>query len=193
MRRNSHLCLGQFLARRYMPGLSGGKLRAFLFGCVEPDHNPFTYCKGSFLCQWLRGHNYPNSRRFMAKLSRRLEQKDRWTLPDYYSLGKLIHYTGDAFTYPHNVHFQGSLSLHREYEEQLQLVFLKQLDSPSLSPIREGQTVMAAISVLHRQYLHHPPSPENDIRFVLTACCTIMATFKEFSPCRSSSTPHRKH
>ena len=91
-------------------------VQAFLIGCIEPDRNPVTYLKGSIRHQWLRGHNYRNARRFMRRISVRLENKDSWNLYDYYTLGKLIHYTTDAFTYAHNDTFPTALTEHREYE-----------------------------------------------------------------------------
>ena len=98
MRGKSHRCLGQYLVEKYMPHAPKRYIRAFLIGCIEPDRNPVTYLKGSIRCQWLRGHNYENARRYMRRLSERLERKERLFLIDYYALGKLIHYTVDAFT-----------------------------------------------------------------------------------------------
>ena len=113
MRGKSHRCLGQYLAQHYMPDVPKPYVKAFQLGCIEPDRNPITYLKGSFRCQWLRGHNYRNARRFMREISWRLEKKDKLNLWDYYTLGKLIHYTTDAFTYAHNDSFTTSFSDHR--------------------------------------------------------------------------------
>ena len=75
MRGKSHLCLGQYLTERYMQDAPKRCVKAFLVGCVEPDRNPITYLKGSLHFQWLRGHNYRNARRFMRRISTRLENK----------------------------------------------------------------------------------------------------------------------
>lgn len=190
MRRKSHLSLGHHLAARYLSGASEIQIRAFLLGCVEPDHNPFTYCKGSLHFQWLRGHNYPNSRRFMASLIRRLEKARTRTLYHWYCLGKLIHYTADAFTYAHNPRFPGDLKLHREYEQLLQQYFLTRLDLPVSLP--EDVSLTQLLTALHREYDVCPSSPQRDTRYILTACRGVMAAFKEFSPCKSSSTSCRR-
>lgn len=175
MRGKSHICLGQYLIDHYMPDAPTRYTRAFLLGCVEPDRNPATYFKGSLRCQWLRGHNYRNARRFMARMARRLEGKKRLGLLDYYTLGKLIHYTTDAFTYAHNGDFPRDLSRHREYEARLQIHFLDYLrTNPQVTPRLTG-TVMETIGHYHREYETHRRSIPTDSRFALTACCCVAA------------------
>lgn len=174
MRGKSHIRLGQYLIGHYMPSLPRRYSRAFLLGCVAPDRNPATYLKGSLRCQWLRGHNYPNARRFMAKIARRLEKKGRLGLWDYYTLGKLIHYTTDAFTYAHNEDFPPALRRHREYEARLQTHFLAYLQAdPLVSPRRCG-SVMETIARLHREYENQARCLHRDARFALNACCMVV-------------------
>jgi len=96
----SHISLGHYLIDRYFSWQPRRYRQAFLLGCIEPDRNPATYLKGSFRSQWLRGHNYRNARHFMARISSRLEKKETLNLFDYYTLGKLIHYTADALPLP---------------------------------------------------------------------------------------------
>lgn len=195
MRRKSHYQLGLYLAHHYLPHISGPDRSVFLLGCVEPDHNPFTYWKGSLRFQWLRGHNYPNSRRYMEKLSHRLETTPRWSLIDSYSLGKLIHYLADAFTSAHNPHFPEELTLHRAYEDGLQHMFLGLLAANPAPAPAATQTLPDLLASLHREYTSQSPTPENDTRYILTACCTCMAIFKsktECSLCKSSPAPQRR-
>lgn len=175
MRGKSHRYLGEFLLDRYMPHAPKRYARAFLIGCVEPDRNPLTYLKGSLHFQWLRGHNYRNARSFMRQISRRLEKKERLTLLDYYTLGKLIHYTADAFTLAHNEHFSTDLGEHREYEAALQEHFLAYLQAdPGIDPIA-AKSVMDAIYTYHREYEACIPHISTDSRFALNACCCILA------------------
>lgn len=175
MRGKSHVCLGQYLAEHYLAGASRVHRRAFLIGCVEPDRNPATYFKGSIRHQWLRGHNYRNARRFMRRISWRLEGKEQLNLFDYYTLGKLIHYTADAFTLAHNDWFTTDLSEHRVYEAELQNHFLDYMkQDPQVNP-RAAQSIMEAISQYHREYNTQPASIHTDTRFALTACCCVLA------------------
>lgn len=176
MRGKSHTCLGKYLVERYMPDVSKPCVRAFLLGCIEPDRNPATYLKGSIRCQWLRGHNYQNARRFMRKISQRLEKKkDNLSLYDFYTLGKLIHYTTDAFTYAHNDMFTTNLGDHREYEVALQEHFLKYMqEDPQVNP-HTARSIMEAIYSYHREYETLDADIHTDSKFALTACCCVLA------------------
>mgnify|MGYP003303133540 CR=1 FL=1 len=175
MRGKSHIALGHYLLNRYLPDLPRRYRKAFLIGCIEPDRNPATYLKGSLRCQWLRGHNYHNARRFMRRISLRLEQKEALNLFDYYTLGKLIHYTADAFTFAHNERFPENLTEHREYETQLQNHFLKFLqDCPQVS-VRLAGSIMDGISSYHREYASLDTDIHRDSHFALQACCCVLA------------------
>lgn len=175
MRGKSHICLGQYLIDHYMENTPKACTRAFLIGCVQPDRNPVTYLKGSVRFQWLRGHNYRNARRFMRRISQRLERKQQLNLFDYYTLGKLIHYTTDAFTYAHNAEFPRDLSDHRVYEAALQDHFLAYMRTdPQVNP-RVAGTIMEAISSYHREYEEKAKGIRTDSRFALTACCCVVA------------------
>ena len=176
MRGKSHRCLGQYLVEKYMSHAPKRYIRAFLIGCIEPDRNPVTYLKGSIRCQWLRGHNYENARRYMRRLSERLERKERLFLIDYYALGKLIHYTVDAFTYAHNQDFPEDLREHRAYEKALQDYFLAFLhgDPPPCSGRCPG--VMETIQENHRRYMRRPGSILTDARYAFTVSCLVAAT-----------------
>lgn len=175
MRGKSHHCLGKYLAEHYLADKPRHCVLAFQIGCIEPDRNPATYLKGSLRHQWLRGHNYRNARRFMRTISRRLEQKKTWNLWDYYTLGKLIHYTTDAFTYAHNAEFPAQLKNHREYEVALQEYFLDYMaQDPQVNPT-VARSIMTAISGYHHDYEQIVPNITNDCHFALTACCCVLA------------------
>lgn len=178
MRAESHCRLGRYLADRYLSELSRYRINAFLIGCIEPDRNPATYLKGSLRFQWFRGHNYPNAKNYMTRISQRLEQKRKWNLYDWYTLGKLIHYTADAFTSPHNELFSQALSDHRSYEAKLQDYFLSYLHmSPSVS-VRFSKTVMDTILDYHHDYEKEASAIHTDTAFALSACCSILAVLR---------------
>ena len=175
MRGKSHLRIAQYLVEHYMPDVPKHCKTAFRIGCIEPDRNPATYLKGSIRCQWLRGHNYQNARRFMRAIAARLERKEKLNLFDYYTLGKLIHYTTDAFTYAHNDTFPTNLTDHREYEAALQEHFLAYLEEdPQVNP-KAARTIMDAIYRCHREYEAETSNIYTDSRFALTACCCVLA------------------
>ena len=109
------------------------------------------------------------------QISRRLEKKRQLRLFDYYTLGKLIHYTADAFTYAHNSTFTTDLGEHREYEVALQDHFLEYLHEDPQVDTRVAKTVMDAIYSYHREYIAQPADFRRDAQFALTACCCVLA------------------
>lgn len=175
MRGKSHRSLGQYLVDHYMPNAPRRYVRAFLLGCIEPDRNPATYFKGSIRSQWMRGHNYGNAKRFMTRISRRLERKEQLNLFDYYTLGKLIHYTTDAFTYAHNEEFTTNLGDHMEYEAALQDHFLEYLQTDPQVDTAQARSIMDAIRIYHRDYIQRDIDIRNDSKYALQACCCVLA------------------
>lgn len=176
MRGKSHLTLGKLLAKRYMSDAPSRYIRAFLFGCIEPDRNPATYLKGSLRQAFLRGHNYENSLRYMCRVAHRLEQKKIWHILDYYAMGKLIHYTADAFTYAHNQCFGTRLADHREYEHLLQEHFLRYLEDTPPITAEVYRSAADAIRSCHRSYAREPMGITTDAYFALNACCCVLLT-----------------
>ena len=115
MQKRSHKLLASALLQSQQ-GFAARRFElAFLFGSFQPDCNPLTYLKGSLHGRRFQGHCYPNSRTYVESRIRRLQQRrERWTVWQYYTLGKLTHYLADAFTYPHNDIFPDShLDHHR--------------------------------------------------------------------------------
>lgn len=178
MRGQSHLCLGNYLIEHYMPDISKYNARAFLTGCIQPDKNPLTYLKGSVNHQWLRGHNYKNAQLFMRKISSRLESRTALGLYDYYTLGKLIHYTADAFTYAHNESFGASLSAHREYESAHQFSFLSFIQQNPHVHIQFTGSIMDTVCKYHCEYSRIPSYILRDCHYILNVCCSIIVVLK---------------
>lgn len=175
MRSKSHQQLGLYLAEKYMSTLPKRYINAFLIGCIEPDRNPATYLKGSLRRQWLRGHNWDNAKNYMHKISRRLESRKNLKLWDYYSMGKLIHYTTDAFTSAHNTHFSENLQDHREYEVELQNHFIQYLSQKPSIWTDASNPVMDTIQRYHLDYIHRPVNIHTDTRFAIIVCSMVLA------------------
>ena len=173
MRGKSHCQLGAFLASTYFPEIPPLYRRAFLLGCIEPDRNPATYLKGSIRAQWLRGHNFENAKNFMTRIARRLEAKPRWGFFDYYTAGKLIHYTTDAFTYAHNASFPTDLHEHKVYEAELQNYFLNFLKSHNEAPRKPYHSVMDTIQKNHYEYLFREPDIFRDAAYAFSVTCCV--------------------
>lgn len=174
MRRESHRMLGVFLAAHYLGDIQAVYRKAFLLGCTEPDINPTTYLKGSLRAQWLRGHNYENANHFTARIAERLEKKQQYSIWDYYSLGKLLHYTADAFTLAHNDHFPADIHHHRVYEAKLQKDFLPSLSAYRPEKIHPEIPIQQYVQQMHNRYIVQPACIETDIHFILMVCCTVI-------------------
>lgn len=174
MRGKSHQYLGRYLAGKYMSTLPRRYVKAFLIGCIEPDRNPATYLKGSLRQQWLRGHNWGNAQNYMQRVSRRLENRSKLRLFDYYTMGKLIHYTTDAFTSAHNAYFSENLQDHRQYEEALQNHFINYLSQDPDIWTDAARPVMDTIRSYHREYAHRPVNIHTDTRFAIIVCSMVV-------------------
>ena len=103
LQKRSHALLASALLRSEC-GFTARRFRwAFLFGSFQPDCNPFTYLKGSLRAYKFRGHNYSNSQPYIAAHIERLQRRASWTMWQFYTLGKLPHYLGYAYTSAHSV------------------------------------------------------------------------------------------
>lgn len=148
---------------------------AFLLGCVEPDKNPTTYLKGSLRSQWLRGHNWGNSQRYMGRVCTRLERRAKLRLLDYYTLGKLIHYTTDAFTCAHNDFFGDDLKAHCSYEKLLQVYFAHYLDAAPHNELPHRSSAMETIHAYHRDYSATPRGIHTDSWYSIHVSAAVLA------------------
>lgn len=175
MKANSHRLLGQHLADCFLQEYPRRYVRAFLLGCIEPDKNPSTYLKGSLRHQWLRGHNWGNAQRYMQRTANRLERREVWRLLDFYNLGKLIHYTTDAFTYAHNSFFPENLKSHVQYERQLQTYFGQYMKQSTTAANPPRGSVMETIRSYHRDYAALPMGIHTDSRFSLHVCSLVVS------------------
>jgi hypothetical protein len=148
---------------------------AFLFGSFQPDCNPLSYLKGSVRGQTLRGHNFTNSQPYIDSRIGRLQNRRRWTVWQYYTLGKLTHYLADAFTFPHNETYPDGIAAHRRYERELRGQFARYLAGQGLRPQAPCADPCAAIEALHRRYLSCASDRYRDIRYILQATGLLMA------------------
>lgn len=174
MKALCHKQLGSYLADQYISTLPRRYSRAFKLGCVEPDKNFTTYFKGSFRHEWMRGHNWGNTTRYMGRLSYKLERKKKLRLLDYYKIGKLIHYTADAFTFAHNEAFGDNLKEHCSYEAKLQQYIPALLSYYRHNPVSSNKTVFNLIRAYHKDYLSRPRSVHTDAAFSVFVCSSVL-------------------
>lgn len=174
LKTHSHKQLASYLVEQYISDAPRRHVCAFKLGCIEPDKNYLTYVKGSIKYQWLRGHNWGNTNRYMARVSRKLERKDHFNLLDFYKLGKLIHYIADAFTFAHNPSFDTNLKKHRSYEGRLESYLPWQISNYTHNATDYDMTLMEVIRCYHNEYVQKPKSIHTDASFSIIVCSTIL-------------------
>lgn len=175
MTSKSHYYLGLYLLSAELYRAESMEQTAFLYGCVEPDLNPGTYLKGSLHEQKLRGHNFPNMLPCIHRLFEKLQCTEPSGVLYFYRLGKLTHYLTDAFTYPHNSVFCGSLKDHTRYEAELEPLFLQSLSQRrmSLENDRSGDPYTLFLKA-HQDYLCSEMGKRRDISFALRTVPSIV-------------------
>lgn len=175
MQKRSH----RLLAHALLQGRSGFSAKryeaAFLFGSFQPDCNPLSYLKGSFCAHALQGHHYANSHRYLYSRITRLQQRKRWTIWQYYTLGKLTHYLADAFTYPHNDNYPDTLAQHHRYESDLRLRLARELPAALPAPETEKGDLVSALKALHQSYVSAASDLSRDVSYILLANALLMA------------------
>lgn len=174
MNKRSHKIVGHYLINRVRGFPASRYEKVFLFGCVEPDINFLTYFRGFRKTQPFGGHNYRNAEQCIVRSAERLQRKERWRMWEYYSLGKLIHYICDAFTYPHNEFFGESVTDHLRYEVRL-YVYLQNNIAEFPGCLQECAGISAAKYILwaHHQYTCTSGSLITDIRYILNTTADV--------------------
>lgn len=174
MKQITHYQLGQYLGGKLLGSFPSLMYEAFLLGCTQPDHNPFTYVKGSFRGQWFRGHNWHNSKRYIRRLINRLELKESLHVLDFYALGKLIHYIADAFTYAHNASFSGNLQSHRKYESELHNYVADAIKRGLQLPIPESDSLFSIVRSSHQRYCRCEQTLQTDAQFAVSISTIVL-------------------
>lgn len=173
MEIKSHMLLAKYLLNQIPESAIYRKI--FIWGCIEPDLNMFSYLKGSLKYQKFKGHNYNSSSNYSIHVLEKLQGKSQWSLLDYYRLGKLMHYLSDAFTYPHNDHFTGNLWEHRVYEARLHSYFATYLNQCSKENAKNyPEDVKKYIKKFHRQYMRTSGDMNNDAKFITQVTSQVM-------------------
>lgn len=139
------------------------KHRFFMkLGSILPDLLPGTY---------LTGHTWTASLDKIYAKMKRLEWNGKMNAFSFLTLGYILHYIEDYFTYPHNIWFDGSLADHVVYEKK----FSEYIRSKKTSPIQENKNSSCAMSAellldylyqTHKDYEKEVPGFENDLNYI---------------------------
>ncbi len=160
----SHILIGRQIAD--VLSLEGLCRKAFIFGCIEPDCVMVTYLRGFSKGNRLHGHCWKNITSCIRSL---IDKCDGCTgVLGAFRLGRLCHYIVDSFTYPHNSNFEGSLSEHMAYEDDLTLYLEDRIADLRFSPVGSSFS-FDWIQSLHDRYMQEKPSMGRDAFYALYA------------------------
>ncbi len=165
MKKTDHLQIGRLLLEQNDVNVRGARRLLFLFGCVEPDINPFTYTRGLFRHEFMHGHHAENSLSHRHKLMRSLTKSGVRSPWQWFSFGTLIHYSVDSFTFAHNTIFPGTMKDHIRYESNLHTAFCDYVSGKKRR--REPIRGIRSLDKLHDHYIHGEGAANRDCRFIM--------------------------
>lgn len=179
MRLISHILIARHMATDL--GMSFIQRKAFIAGCSEPDCLPYTHLRGFFKGTGVSGHRWPN----IAPCIRELVGKTMFSSSDivtFFRLGRLCHYLVDAFTFPHNPCFPGTLSEHMEYEDKLHKYLLDNLEDMSVAPENVSGFSTAWVFNLHNEYYESEHNIVSDVRYSLMVLYAAVYALSDIVP-----------
>lgn len=181
MNKASHFYLAKYITKHFLQDQPLLYRLAFIAGSIEPDLNPVTYLRGFKTVERFRGHNYLNVAPTIEHLTFELNYDGQYDFHTFYFLGKLAHYTTDAFTFPHNNTFKGRIRDHIWYERILQEHFKQFLEVSKYAHIKERdlQTIFSMIAARHEAYMKTPTSLDVDIAYTFNTVSLLVALYLE--------------
>lgn len=173
MKTEDHFRLAIHLKNQYLKNLPALSKLAFIIGSVEPDVNLFTYLLG-WKIRFLYGHNWNNAKKY---LENKLQKTAHAQKVNWFSVGRIVHFTADAFTYTHNSYFVGGFYKHTKYEKQMHQYFIPQMTKAHPRFNNSGENLHQYILKRHNEYMWAPPSAKTDTEFILSAVNLITNHF----------------
>ena len=184
MRTADHRRLGQYLLREIEEYKNLPLLHkiSFIWGNIEPDINYVTYLKGFSENKKFQGHNSQNGMKHIKKLTEKIEGKPLNVITCYRA-GKITHYIADAFTFPHNDGFTGTIKNHMSYERRLHCKFSQYLDKASF-PFRvkiQEPDPWVVFACMHARYILWSKTQTDDIEYMLQAAGQVLISIAQRS------------
>lgn len=171
MRTKDHLALGYYLLQTTDSDTLHRHAKVFLLGCVEPDYNIATYMRGMLHHKHFYGHNAENSFAHVSKCMDAFEQDGLRASWDYFTLGTMLHYVADAFTYPHNEFWNGSLIAHVAYEKRLHKLFEEELETSKSKVMTDvPDSPLLYFIDTHKKYDGSSRKMKTDCRYIIETC-----------------------
>lgn len=173
MRKKSHIGLAKYLTDHKHQELLSSHRYFFYAGSILPD------CRPSFLTT---KHNIENTLPLIQQYMERIRLHRIYAAHTYFNrrdcitIGQVLHYIADYFTYPHNSIYPGNLKDHCSYEQFLKLRLREyfrngiasQVAYKPLKPHMSTQDIVGYIEQKHQEYLALPSHTiESDCQYII--------------------------
>lgn len=181
MRKKSHIGLARYLTNYRSQELLACHRYFFYAGSILPD------CRPSFLTT---RHNIESTLPLIQEYMERVRLHRIRTAEAYLNrrdcitLGQILHYIADYFTYPHNSIYPGTLKDHCNYEQFLKLRLREYFESGAAFhvkyiPLEKRMSTREIISFIqqkHREYLALPAhSVESDCQYIIAVNQSVLS------------------
>lgn len=184
MRKKTHIAVAAFLSRELQLEELTKYRKSFYLGSILPDLTPSIVTEPHQFAITFEGLKMKMQE--IAQI-RDLEEQKRslWR-----SMGVILHYLADYFTFPHNDSYTGSLKDHCIYEGDLKHQMRAYVASRDARSIFEKQCrimtesvsladLFANIETMHKDYMKQGSmhTPKDDCRWILTVCSGVLLYF----------------
>ncbi|MDO5409486.1 MAG: zinc dependent phospholipase C family protein [Lachnospiraceae bacterium] len=181
MRKKSHIGLARFLTNDRHQKLLTYHRYFFYAGSILPD------CRPSFLTT---KHNIENTLPLIQDYMERVRLHRVRTAATYLNrrdcitVGEILHYIADYFTYPHNSIYPGNLKDHCHYEQYLKLRLREYFQSGKaldvkFTPLEDRMSTREIIRFIqqkHKEYLTLPNhSIESDCEYIIAVNKSVLS------------------
>lgn len=180
MRKKSHISLAKYIVNSLEEQDMMKHKKAFYLGSILPD------CKPSFLTERHEMEvTFPKVQEEMRILIEKRIDSQINTRVFYRSLGEIIHYIADYFTFPHNPHYPGSLKDHCAYEEKLKRNLREYIQSGearqnctwicnNTCQLNSTEAICDFIQMAHDRYMKIKNTVEEDCRQIVALCHQVV-------------------
>ena len=180
MRKKSHISLAGYLVREMNLEEFDRHKKAFYLGSILPNLTPKMITSP---------HEFQTSyEELQGRIHTLLQDAGTGDYKErvlFRRMGVVMHYLADYFTFPHNVTYGGSLKDHCLYERDMKHALRSYVRTSEaqqifrLQQMRQGQIrtaneLFAYIERMHRDYLRHPHSAQDDCRWIVELCSWVM-------------------
>lgn len=187
MRKKSHICLAKYIVENVRQTELLEHRFDFYLGSILPD------CKPSFLTT---KHEISGTFEKVAEEIRRLSEfEDGKAFPNkeqnmrayFRDLGQIIHYIADYFTFPHNVHYDGTLKDHCIYEEHLKKNLREYIRDGeavrvqgTVRTFHTAEEICEFIKYSHECYMKIKTDVYEDCKHIVSLCCMVVEGVLQF-------------